>query len=397
MLIRNVFWVEVRYMSLARCIQIIMLSYFISACKITSEYNPERTPPTLPTQLFETQQSAQIESVEDIFYLADETKRYVRHVTKHSETQQAQLTALVTSIFDNSNLSLIYQSNANTTAQQTFENRQANCLSLTIMTYAMLKELNLETSFQEVLIPEFWTTRAGNTLINRHVNLVSKASISNSKYFTKQNKITIDFNPLRRHSYLETVKLTKQQIVSFFYSNKGAEYLIKENYAMAYTYLKEALLADDSNQSAYLNIGVLLARNDLDSIAEEFYKYAIKLNPEYSSAYENLAILYNKSGNYELAEQLLADLHEQRLSNPYYHFMLGEKAARRADFERAIVHYNDAIKLNARLHEVYASMASAYYELDKKQQSRKALLKAKTASRDNRLAEKYSAKLELLF
>lgn len=384
-------------MRIVYCAQIILLVFQLSACSISSSERSRLHPPNLPAQLFDIPQGTQIETQKDIFYLTDEAKRYVKRITKQAQTQQGKLEALVSAIFDSSDMSLIYQSKANTTAKQTFENREANCLSLTIMTYAMLREIELDASFQEVLIPEFWTTRDGNTLINRHVNLVSSVSFSNSKYFTTQKKVTIDFNPLQRYANLTSVELTKNQIVSFFYSNKGAEYLLQDNYSMAYLYLKQSLLVDDSNQSAYLNLGVLLARNGYEDKAEELYRYAINLNPEYSSAYENLALLYNKMGKYEKAEQLLADLHHQRLSNPYYHVMLGEKAVANSDFEKAIEHYKDAIKLNARLHQVYASLASVYYKLDNKKQSRKALLKAKWTAQDINLAEKYSAKLESLY
>ena len=48
---------------------------------------------------------------------------------------------------------MLYRNSANTTANTTFNNRAANCLSLSIMTYALAEHVGLNATFYEVEIP----------------------------------------------------------------------------------------------------------------------------------------------------------------------------------------------------------------------------------------------------
>ncbi len=75
-----------------------------------------------------------------------------------------QIKALANTIFDHSYLNLLYKNDANTVAEETFSNRAANCLSLTIMTFALADYANFAINFQQVDTPELWVRREGNNL-----------------------------------------------------------------------------------------------------------------------------------------------------------------------------------------------------------------------------------------
>jgi hypothetical protein len=90
-----------------------------------------------------------IESEQDIFYLDDEAKAFVRDTTNTVGDPISQMEALVHTIFDRSKFNLLYDGTANTVANTTFKNRAANCLSMSIMTYALAQEAGFGVRFQE--------------------------------------------------------------------------------------------------------------------------------------------------------------------------------------------------------------------------------------------------------
>ena len=117
------------------------------------------------------EKTAALESEKEIFELNDEAKSFAKLAIKGVFEPEEQIHALVQHIFSRSDLNLLYRSDANTVANQTFQNKAANCLSMSIMTYALVKELGFAVRFQDIEIPEYWTIREGQSLLNRHINL----------------------------------------------------------------------------------------------------------------------------------------------------------------------------------------------------------------------------------
>ena len=135
-------------------------------------YNaPIDTKAYLHDELFPGYQAEQIETAEQVFAIDEDMKKFVNKRIRPLKTQQAQIRELSEGIFKRSNTSLLYQNDANTVATETFANQAANCLSLTIMTYALADYAGFGVSFQQVNIPELWVRRDGTSLLNRHVNL----------------------------------------------------------------------------------------------------------------------------------------------------------------------------------------------------------------------------------
>lgn len=68
---------------------------------------------------------------------------------------------------------------------------------------------------------------------------------------------------------------------------------------------QSALLVCPNNAKVYYNIGRLASQNGNDSIAMNYYKYAIELYPNYDAALMNLGNLYRIQHQLDLAEQLI--------------------------------------------------------------------------------------------
>ncbi|GLR71153.1 tetratricopeptide repeat protein [Agaribacter marinus] len=379
---------------MTRLLLVLSSILFLSACTSTSFLSKKS--PILNDKAFETASDFNVETPEEIFALSDDAVNFVKRVTQSETTDFGKMSALVFAIFDRADLDLGYSAEANTVASDTFANGAANCLSLTVMAYSMADYLHIDARFQDVQIPEFWTFRQGESIINRHINLRVKKPARRFIPSMVNGDLIVDFDPSRNAKKFDSVELTKRQIVSYFYNNKGAEHLINGESAKAFAYYKAALEADPKNEGAWLNLGVLYSRNDMLEHAEEAYLHATSLKSNYLSALENLANIYKRTDRLEASKSLEARLHKKRLKNPYYHSMLAEHALIEEKPSDAIVHYKQAIKLNNRPHEFYFGLAKAYYAIGDFSRSSDALKKARMRSNDRRTSEQYSRKISLL-
>ena len=136
-----------------------------------------------------------IESEEQVFHLDENAKAFVVSTIGPVHNKINQMEALVNAIFMRSKLNLLYQGNANTIANDTFYSREANCLSLTILTYALATEAGFDVEFQEIMIPEYWTRRAGFSLLNEHINLKILAPLQLDLFELNRRSFQVDFDP----------------------------------------------------------------------------------------------------------------------------------------------------------------------------------------------------------
>lgn len=380
-------WRSMRYVERmkANILRIVLVACWLSGCKINSAQVGIQPINDMP---FNGYQEVSIQTSEDIFALSPEAIKFVDDVTRHHTSSKHKIRALVDAIFSRTQLDLRYSATANTTATTTFENRYANCLSLSIMTYAMVDYLGYKAIFQDVQIPEYWTIRDGQTLLNAHINLRVKLNRSQS--------IIIDFDPYPDISGIKVKPITAEQLVASFYSNIAAEHLLQNNDVNAFAYLKAAIELSPENEGLWLNLGAVYSRAGRVQSAIDAYKTAIQLDPNFNSAYDNLSVLYRRLGKGDKADEISAKMHLRRLRNPFYHMMLAEHALRDTNPEEAVQHYKKAVRLDRKPHEFHFGLAKAYSLLGDYENAEKALKTAIKHARGKDITEKYNRKLNLL-
>lgn len=372
---------------------IICIAIFLPAC--TSITKTGLNQANFKDDFFPSYNKVYIESSEDIFRLDKKAKSFVSQHTSSLLPQKDNLSSLLTAIFNRSELALGYLSSANTVASDTFHQRQANCLSLTIMMYAMTEHLGMQATFQGVLIPEFWTLRNGNTLLNGHINLRIAPAMINNKQLSDENFV-VDFEPQRGINRFATKALKRSEVISFFYTNKGVDWLINDEPEKAYAYLRAALKKNSQSAIAWLNLGVLYSRQGLKSEAERSYTNALIIEPRHNTTIENLALLYRQTGREREAIKLDYRLHKIRSTNPFFHLREGDVALRENKPYLAIKHYKTALKLNEKYHMFYHAMAKAYYAIGDVKNTQRYLEKARIKADSTSIAEKYASKLNML-
>ncbi|SEL14543.1 Tfp pilus assembly protein PilF [Colwellia chukchiensis] len=345
---------------------------------------------------FQGYQHVTIESEAEIFALTAEMKEMARSITIERDARK-KAKKLLANFFDPNNINLAYKAGANVVAAQAFRNREANCLSLTILAYAIAKEADLDVAFQRVDVPEYWVRNGDVNMLTGHINLkVIEPKTAQTLLFFEPASIEIDFDPFVVKRSFPKQRISKNTVLAMFYNNKGANALINGDATTAYAYFKAATQVAPTFSSAWGNLGILYRSRGYLAEAMKSYRYAININPNNLTAMENLSLLLHKSGDFEAAKQLDAYIMRQRADNPYYYALLADEKYHHGDYQQAIRHFRKAIKLNQNIHEFYFGLAKVYYMLADHTKAEVYLKKALAKNRYAQQERQYLAKLNLL-
>lgn len=337
-----------------------------------------------------------VESETDIFELNDEAKAFAKSAIKGVIKPKDQIQALVQHVFSRSDLNLLYRAEANTVANQTFRNRAANCLSMSIMTYALATELGFKVRFQDIEIPEYWTIREGQSLLNGHINLqiLPPSSRDHIQFFTRGFEVDFDAQATRQHFPKTLLKLN--QVVAMFHNNNGADALLKKDYVTAYAYFRAAFMQSSDLPSVLANLGYLYRLTGHYELAERTYLRAIKKDKNNLTAWRNLSYLYRYMDHDEKANDIVNRVKRKRADNPFFHINLGDKAFEKQQWHIALRHYQHALKLDKSTHEVFFGLGKTYFELGNIKRSYHYLQLAKKKSRTQQEQAAYQGKIDML-
>ncbi|WP_019028196.1 tetratricopeptide repeat protein [Colwellia piezophila] len=380
-------------------ISLLFLSCLV-ACQ--SNQNHQAQPAVAQHNLYLDQQflsssDIPIETEQEIFALDDEMRAMVQAKLVNSRSAQQKTIILLEHLFNEENIALSYKGDANVTASQAYHSKVANCMSLTIMAYALAEEAGMNISFQNVEVPEYWVRNGKYSLLTGHVNLLVKDSSDVSRRVLWGGKATrIDFDPFIAKKNFPSKVIEKHTVLAMFYNNKGAEELVNKNYTLAYHYLKKATLTDNKFASAWGNLGILYKLTDHETMAESAYRHAISLKGNNLTSLGNLALLLNKQGRTSEAQPIQAYIHKSRINNPYYHALLANEAYFIKSYQKAIKHYKKAITLDDEQHEFYFGLAKTYYQQNRLSLAKRSMKKAVALTRTTDTQRQYIAKLNFL-
>lgn len=367
----------------------------LSACQST-ENNTAGGHISLHDEVFPGHELFTIETEEEVFALDQPAKDFVDEVIDLTRDPAEQMKTLVDKIFDRSELNLLYMGDANTVASETFKNRAANCLSLSIMTYSLAKYAGMNVRFQDVEIPEYWTRRDGYSLLNGHVNLRLLPKTASNVIQLIERGFLVDFDPLVGRQKFTSRLVSRTKILAMFYNNLGADALLKNSYSKSYAYFKAAIETDPKFDSAWVNLAILYRLNEHYELAEQGYKQALAINDNNLTAWENLGYLYEVSGRFEQAHEISLRVQRERKLNPFHHFIMGEQEFEEQNWQAALEHYRDALRLDKSKHEIYYGLAKTYFQLGDENRSAMYMKKAKRLSRNNQDQEMYQGKIDFL-
>ena len=114
-------------LSLPNLLFIFAIIILFSACQTLDNSKIPETKSLLYDRGFSGFRKIPVETEQQIFYLDDQAKAFVKSIIEEKNRKTDQMGALVQAIFARSDLNLLYQGDANTNANDTFHARAANC------------------------------------------------------------------------------------------------------------------------------------------------------------------------------------------------------------------------------------------------------------------------------
>jgi tetratricopeptide (TPR) repeat protein len=101
-------------------------------------------------------------------------------------------------------------------------------------------------------------------------------------------------------------------------------------------------------------------------------------------------------GQHKKAADIINRVTRKRSSNPFFYVNMGDKAFQKQQWQVALGHYRQALKLDRRSHEVFFGLGKTYFELGNIQRSYYYLKLAKKKSRTEQQQAKYQGKINML-
>ncbi|MBC3872871.1 tetratricopeptide repeat protein [Undibacterium flavidum] len=314
-------------------------------------------------QLFKQEQAPQILSKDEIFELSPALKAQLLKPEVRNLSVYLRTKYFLELVYSPEVSPFVYNPNDTTIARKTWEDKSGNCISLTILAYAVGKALDLPITMQDVDVPVQFDRRGNIEFLSSHVNAII---LHKGFWFEgdseQRGNLIIDFEPQTMVLQRGRV-LSEDQILSRFYNNLGAEYLAKKQKNIAYAYFKAALMTTPDNSLALNNLAQLYLQVGAQEIAESTLRRALIHNPEDAIVMRSLQELLRSQKRDGEAELLSTAIRASNEKNPHYWIGLGMYAMSRNNFKEAIRSFEKAETMASGFAEIHQNLAEAYMKI----------------------------------
>ncbi len=342
----------------------LALSLSLSACSSLSS-QPLSQQIAWPDQLFTQETSTHVLSKQEVFELSPALRAQLQQPEVQQLSDYERTKYFLNLVYSPDVSPFVYNPDETTTAKKTWNDKRGNCISLTILAYAVGKALELPIVMQDVDVPVQFDRRGNIEFLNSHVNAII---LHKGFWFEEDSErrgyLIIDFEP--QTMVLQRGRpLNEEQILSRFYNNVGAEFLAKKQKSSAYVYLKAALLTAPDNSLALNNLAQLYLQLGEQENAETILRRALSVSPKDHVVMRSLRDLLLTQQRDEEAMQLSAVIQANDEKNPHYWIGLGQYAMSKQHFQEAIGHFEKAETMANGFAEIHQNLAEAYLKIGK--------------------------------
>lgn len=331
-----------------------------SAACTTSKPTVNNTPPSFADALFPGYDKIALLDHQDIFSLpsdlvADLNRPEIQKLSAHGRTQH-----FLNLVYSQDISPFTYNADETTIVRKTWSEKTGNCISLTLLAYAIGRELKLPIVMQDVEIPAQFDRRGRLEFLNTHVNaMVMTKDFWFESDTTQRGYLIVDFEP--QILFLKAGRaLTENEMRSRFYNNLGAEFMEKGEPVKAYAYLKAALQTASNNSLALNNLAQLYLQAGAPQLAEESLKRALALKPDDVVVMRSLQAVYEQQKRFNEATALAPAIRASDEQNPHYWTGLGLYSMQQKNYAEAIRHLERAEKMTSGFAEIHQALAEAY-------------------------------------
>jgi Tfp pilus assembly protein PilF len=307
--------------------------------------------------------------------------------------------ALIDALYRRDDLKLEYDAAITRTAAEAFAARHGNCLSLVIMTAALAEEAGIPVVFQSVPTADAWT-RTGSLYFNvGHVNLLlgRQAGEALPLYDLEAWKL-VDFMPPDAASLRRAERIDRATVTAMFMSNRAAEALARGDVDDAYWWTKQAIASAPGLLHAYNTLAIVYQRHGDYLLAEAALRHALDREPDNTMMLSNLVQLLQAGGRPGDAAPVQARLASLQVAQPapFHDFDLGRQAMAAGDYGRARRLYERELRRDPYHAEFHFWLAQAAAQLGDLRTADEHLARAMAGSTTSADRDLYSAKLERL-
>jgi Tfp pilus assembly protein PilF len=310
------------------------------------------------------------ETVDDISPLAmtPEMREFAHAAIKGITDRKKQMIALTRAIIHDSGLGLTLVPEATYTASEVFKSGTGNCIGFSNLLIAAARELGLSAQYELVSHWPDWD-KVGNVVVSsQHIRVVSRIA---------GRRVVFDYYPDPIEPRFSARPLSDDDALAHHLNNLAMSAMNRGDDANAFALMSKAIESSPATAFIWSNLGILLSRHDLDSLAEAALREALLIEPEGLGALSNLQRLYVRQGRHEEARRLDSQVRKYRMRNPYYHAWLGQRAYEQGNFQQAVEHFKNAIRRKKNESNFYVQLSRSYDQLGTSHLASKARNKAR--------------------
>ena len=328
-----------------------------------------------------------------IMALDDDLRDYVISKVNGDPQARSRLRKLIRGMIDDGLLTMDYDANRTHTAIETFETRQGNCLSFSILFAALAREANLDVTFQMVDIPPSFRADGEMVILNNHINVRVKGVRRDINF---AGDYVVDFNTAEYNGNYDTRKVDDNYAVALYFSNVAVESMQAGDSEKAFRFLRKGIETDPAIAGIWVNLGVMYSRNQHYNLAVRAYQQALSIQPSNKSALVNLASALHHLGREEESAHYAKKVAYYRNRHPYYHYYQAQAAYQDSRLEDALAYLADAIKLKRDEHQFYFLRGLVHQQMKEYDLAAKDYEQARDTAETAQLISGYTRKLEAL-
>ena len=299
-----------------------------------------------------------------------------RYILKYPNSN-TKLHLLSNSLGSNGVLGFEYDDSSTLTSAEAFASRSGNCIGFSNMMIALAREAGLEASYQEIIRRPVWSSRDETVLLLKHVNVV--ISGRNFDY-------VMDISDIRINQLTQRRLVEDEYAKALYLNNLGADALFRNDLPTAYAYMKAAIDTDPEMTDSWVNLGVVLGRNEQLNDAAKVLRQVLQIDPNQYSAMNNLYEIYVEQGDMLAAESLQTRVDRYRRANPYYLLSLSDEAVAEKQFEESLSLLRRAIKKRDDDHLLHYALAKTQYLSGETEAAQFSMIRARELAPENMLA-----------
>lgn len=326
------------------------------------------------------------DSAEKVLAISEQVRNEIQNLFGHLSQKQTAY-ALANWVISKKGLALSYKVDATLTPLQTYQQRQGNCLSYSLLLTQLGKALGVKIHMNSVDIPDTWSMQDDTLSFYRHVNVVYK-TLGDSHVF--------DFTPGASDARYPQKLLDEQQALALFFNNRALDHLRLNDHEQATHYIKLATSLSSDNPDIWTNAGAILKRKKSTLRAKEALLFALTLDSGHVVAASQLERLYREEGDTENAEKYLNLATKARFNNPYYLFREAKKRFLDQDYDQAEELAKSAISKHRYDPRFFALLGVTQGKLENHKAARRSFKKASALELNLEQKQRYENKAMLI-